>query len=276
MSSTRILLHGMTLHRGRYALIVGLLMLVAVGCGSDDSDDSSSGTSTRPASPNLAGTHWILGPDTVLGVPATGITLTAAFDDRRLTGNSGCNSYNASYETNGDKLTIGPVAGTKMACGPAPTAVEQAYLARLELVASYGIDGGALTLFGPARAALLVYEPSTGSEAIIGNWTAINYFSGSAVQSVANGSKPTAGFTAEEVSGDGGCNTFTGPVDVTATTIVMGPFASTLRACADPALQDQEAAYLAALELARTYRVTGDRLELLRAGGGIAATFERS
>jgi heat shock protein HslJ len=254
-----------------------LVLVAVVGCGSDDADDASSTTSsTAPTSASLAGTRWVLGAAADLGVPTAGVAVTAEFDDQRVTGSSGCNSYNASYETDGEELTIGPVAGTRMACGPAPTAVEQAYLARLERVAFYEIDQGELTLSGPDRAALLVYERSTGSEAILGSWTATNYYSGDAVESVANGSTLTAEFTADQVSGDGGCNTFSASVDTTDTTIRMGPFASTLRACEDPALQDQETAYLAALELARTYRVTGDQLELLRADGGIAATFERS
>ena len=58
--------------------------------------------------------------------------------------------------------------------------------------------------------------------------------------------------------------------------IALGPFASTLRACADPAVETQEQQYLTALGLAKTYQVTGDRLTLFRDGGTIAATFERA
>ncbi len=63
--------------------------------------------------------------------------------------------------------------------------------------------------------------------------------------------------------------------DVKGDTIKLGPFRSTLKACTDPALATQEQKYLAALELATTFQVTGPRLELFRADGGIAATFER-
>jgi hypothetical protein len=41
-------------------------------------------------------------------------------------------------------------------------------------------------------------------------------------------------------------------------------------------LNDQETHYLAALELAVRYRVTGGSLTLYRPGGTIAATFERA
>ena len=56
--------------------------------------------------------------------------------------------------------------------------------------------------------------------------------------------------------------------------IEIGPLASTMMACVDAALSTQEQQYLEALQLATSYRVTGARLELLRDGGTIAATFE--
>jgi heat shock protein HslJ len=117
--------------------------------------------------------------------------------------------------------------------------------------------------------------PSAGRDAITGEWTAVNYYTGAAVKAVM-GSPPTARFDRGQVTGDSGCNNFSGPYEVTDTSITMGPFSSTLMACVDPARRTQEQEYLAALELAATFRVTGNRLELRRAGGGIAATFEKS
>ena len=58
--------------------------------------------------------------------------------------------------------------------------------------------------------------------------------------------------------------------------IALGPFAATLRACADPAIGTQEQQYLAALELAKTYQVTGNQLTLFRDGGTIAVTAQRA
>ena len=46
--------------------------------------------------------------------------------------------------------------------------------------------------------------------------------------------------------------------------------------CADPALGTQEQQYLAALELAKTYQVTGNNLTLFRDGGTIAVTAQRA
>jgi len=85
----------------------------------------------------------------------------------------------------------------------------------------------------------------------------------------------TARFTKDAVSGNGGCNQYSGPATLTGTTVALGPFAGTLKACPDPA-GTQEQQYLAALELARTWEVVGNRLTLFRDGGTIAATFERA
>lgn len=44
--------------------------------------------------------------------------------------------------------------------------------------------------------------------------------------------------------------------------MTIGPLAATERACADEEVTQQEAAYLAALENATTFSITGDTLEL--------------
>ena len=85
----------------------------------------------------------------------------------------------------------------------------------------------------------------------------------------------TADFKDSQVSGESGCNSFGGPYEVKGSTIKLGPFRSTLKACTDPVLSTQEQKYLAALGLATTFQVTGASLELFRADGGIAATFDR-
>jgi heat shock protein HslJ len=255
----------------RRAAGVGLVLVVVAACGSDGSDDSGSSTSETP----LAGTHWLLQDTEEL--PTEGVSVTAEFVDGRVGGSSGCNTYNAPYVVDHPSLTIGPdIAGTLMACGAGPSSVEAAYLAALPKVREYSIAATTLELFDAEGETLLEYAAVDGGTAILGGWTATSYYTGTSVQSVAIGSNLTVDFDAEEVSGDGGCNTFGGPYEAGKRSIEMGPFRSTLKACADPELQAQEQQFLAALELADTFRVTGDQLQLFRAGGGIAATFVRT
>ena len=66
--------------------------------------------------------------------------------------------------------------------------------------------------------------------------------------------------------GPTGCNGYNGPAEITGTTISLGPFAGTLKACPDP-IGPQATQYLTALGLARTYEVKGNQLTLFREGG---------
>jgi heat shock protein HslJ len=95
------------------------------------------------------------------------------------------------------------------------------------------------------------------------------------VVSVKAGTHLTANFGQDgNLSGNGGCNQYNGPYKVDGDKITIGPLASTMMAC-EPAVSDQEAQYLAALQTAATYRIEGNRLELRAANGELAADFSR-
>jgi heat shock protein HslJ len=258
----------------QWGAMVCILFLVAAACGSDDSKDSSAGSGS--GSTRLWGRSWTLSDATSLGAPLADVSVTAEFDASQITGSSGCNTYGAPYRVDGDTMTIGPdIAATRKACEAAATAVEQAYLARLPQVASYEITGTTLTLRSETDATLLVYAAADGAATIVGGWKATSYYTGDAIEGVAAGSTPTAAFDGRQVSGTGGCNRFSGPYVVSGQSkIKIGPLASTMMACSDPALTTQEQQYLAALQLAASFRVTRTRLDLLRDGGTIAATFD--
>ncbi len=211
-----------------------------------------------------------------LGTSIDGLVVSARFFEGQVGGVSGCNSYGGSYSVKGSSLTIGSnIVSTQMACVGNASTVEQAYLARLPRTQSYKISGDRLTLLDRSGTVILGYTASSEAD-LEGSWNVTAYYSGDAIQSVNTSTKLTAKFEGDGVSGNSGCNTYSGAVVIDGEAITIGPLASTRRACADPAIQDQEQHYLAALELARTYRVTGPRLELFRADGGIAATFERA
>ena len=264
----------------RFSAVAGLLLVAIAGCSSSgsSSDDTAQTLTNNPGVPPLVHTHWILSASTDLGVPMTGVAVSAGFASGRITGTSGCNAYNAPYQANAPKLTIGPdIASTQVSCSPVPTAVEHAYLALLPKVTSYTIKGLRLSLRDAAGTTVLGYTASTGSDEVAGKWTVTTYYTGTAVQSVINGSTLTADFADGRVSGESGCNSYRGPYQLTpGAAITMGPFTSTRVACANPELQAQEQHFLDALGLATKYQVTGDSLGLLRSDGGVAATFERS
>lgn len=50
------------------------------------------------------------------GENAQAPTLSFNFTDNKITGNGGCNQYNATFSLNNDQLVVGPLMSTKMAC----------------------------------------------------------------------------------------------------------------------------------------------------------------
>ena len=262
------------------------MAVLAAACGDDDADDPAQVESTEAAAATpadeaakteLEGANWALVPGDQLGVPSEGVAVTASFEDGMLAGFGGCNQYSTEYVLDGTSLTIGTdIASTTMACPDAESAVEAAYLERLPLVVSYTVTGGTLTLLDSAGSTLLEYEAVVGADAVIGSWNVTSYYSGDAITSVLAGADLTIEFDAEQVSGSTGCNTFTGPYTVDGESISIGPLTTTRASCAGEDLQQQEADFLSALELAASYSVTGPRLDLLRPGGTIAVTSERA
>ena len=72
-----------------------------------------------------------------------GTEITANFGkEGTLSGSAGCNNYNATYEVDGDNISIGPAAATRMFC-PEPDGImeqEVQYLAALETASTYLIE----------------------------------------------------------------------------------------------------------------------------------------
>ena len=124
------------------------------------------------------------------------------------------------------------------------------------LIAACGDDSGDGS--GPDAA------DDSDARAIIGPWM-IDDIDGAAV---VPGSSPTLVFAADGfVSGSTGCNQVSGTYELDGDTITLGPIATTLRACVDDALAEQETAYVAALEAVDSFTLDEDTLDLLDADG---------
>ncbi len=78
--------------------------------------------------------------------PGSAVTMKFGADDR-LSGKASCNRYSASYETDGDRLSVGPAAATRMACAPPLMQQEARFLSLLAGVRRWSVAGGALTLY---------------------------------------------------------------------------------------------------------------------------------
>ena len=119
--------------KARFWLLLVLAAAVLAGaCGGDDDG------------PPLEGTEWALASG--VDVPGDADPPTLLLEEGNASGFGGCNTFAGAYELDGDSISIGPLAGTLMACELQKMAVEGAYLPALEAADAWSIDGDELVL----------------------------------------------------------------------------------------------------------------------------------
>lgn len=75
-------------------------------------------------------------------------TVTARFNDGKVSGHAGCNTFNASYEITDDRISMGPAMTTRMHCAE-PDGImeqEQEYLAALSRAQVFELTDNGLKL----------------------------------------------------------------------------------------------------------------------------------
>lgn len=239
-------------------------------------------TETDTTSDELAleGPLWGLqgyrGEDGSLFEPLPGSKVTAQFEEGRVAGNAGCNSYSGAAEVDGDNLTIGPLASTMAFCAPEELMQQEtAFLTNLQSATTYEIVDNQLILRDGEGADLLIFEEVEATTLEGTLWMMTNYNNGrEAVVSVAIDTEVTALFEDGQLSGNGGCNQYSGGYELEGESISIGPLISTQMFCAEPeGTMDQETLYLAALEAATTYEIKDDRLDFYDDKGSRQLTF---
>ncbi len=80
------------------------------------------------ASPQLAGSEWRPTEIGGAGVPAEPEMFVRFGGEGRLEGHGGCNGFFGSYELKGDKIEIGPLGATRMACPEPIMDAEQRFM----------------------------------------------------------------------------------------------------------------------------------------------------
>ena len=120
---------------------------------------------------------------------------------------------------------------------------------------------GVLALAGAAALLLIVVAFNTSDDLEGRTWVAEEIaIEGSLTPLVAN-TVVTAAFEDGSVSGIASCNNYFGGYEVDGDAITFGALGSTLMAC-EPAVMDQEQAYLAALAEADRFSVDGSTMTL--------------
>lgn len=132
-----------------------------------------------------------------------------------------------------------------------------------------------MTVLAVAAAfALAACSSSAATEELVGRlWTLESVTGFTTLPS--SGATPTIRFAPDgHFSSNTGCNNAGAAYRVEGDNrLVIESMMMTERACADPAGNALEKAYVAAVQRARSFRVTAERLELLDAGGAVLARF---
>lgn len=124
----------------KYAIVGETLVL-------EDADGNALLSYSVAPAVNLAGTWEITGylmaDQSAFTSPVadSGASLTFA-DDGTMSGTTGCNNVNGPYQVDGDTISIGALATTKMACEPDLTAQEEGILAALDVAATFTSGAG--------------------------------------------------------------------------------------------------------------------------------------
>ncbi len=114
----------------------------------------------------LVGTEWELAGfiegDVAWTQPEVKRAYLVFAHDGSLGGNAGCNSLRSTWMTDGDSLSVGGVAITRMSCGTQVGEVEQLVLAILADTDRYEIEERRLLVWAGDRALELVARPAAG------------------------------------------------------------------------------------------------------------------
>ncbi len=79
-----------------------------------------------------------------------------------VSGTTGCNRLSGGYALEGDGLTFGPAASTRMACPEPAMAIENAVLAALQATRAVVSEAGRLVLLDGNETAVITLAPADG------------------------------------------------------------------------------------------------------------------
>lgn len=131
----------------RVAIVLPFVLVASAfsACGGDEGSGSDPGTQDPAA---LEGESWILTQVLTAGgqTEIVEVGVSAEFDGSTISGNAGCNSYNASYEASGGDISFGPIASTKKICPEDEQSTEDRYLQLLAEIGSYEVSGRSMSM----------------------------------------------------------------------------------------------------------------------------------
>lgn len=220
----------------------------------------------------LAGSRWELvsfGPEGAEEPVIEGAAPILQFEEGgQAFGTGGCNSFSTSYTASG-QLAFTAIAATRMACSE-PEGVqeqEQRFFEAMEAAGEFELSDDQLVIHYVDGQGVLTFnrveeESGVSDTELTGTqWVLESFGSEQGEEPVVGETDLTLMFEADgRAGGDGGCNIFGGMYEVQDSQITFTQMFSTLRACVDDSVNEQETRYLQALQAATEYELSGDSL----------------
>ena len=206
----------------------------------------------------LASTQWKLTTPIYAGA---GETPTLQFSDNRLSASAGLNQINGEYRVNDQKLTISPLASTRMAGPAALMNAESQYAKSLQAARSFELsrDGQTLILRGDTTLTFASAGRTMNNPLASTQWEL------SAPTYAGIEKKPTLTFREDSLGASVGLNAMGAGYKLDGSKITLEQFISMMMA-GPPALMDAEDQYKKALASVRSYELSRDRQTLILRG----------
>lgn len=267
-----------------FAGLILTLLCGGSGCAAERPTDDLAGRAqspiaAAPAGP-IEGQVWRL--TRVRGLDEQALAAlreapTLRLEEGRLQAFGGCNRLAGGYSVDGNRVILGALAGTMMACDDDVMAVESAFKDALRGTLWFRVAAGRLTLApapdGDPELAFAAAEPPQ-LEGI--DWQVTGYNNGrSAVVSPLTDTALTVRFEGGKLTGDAGCNRFSGTYERDGARLSVGAaMATTRKSCPDEIMQ-QEREFLAAIQSAVRWAIDVGMLDMHRADGERVLTASR-
>jgi len=136
---------------GRFvgALVLGLTLGLAGGCeqiADMDLPNLDDITGHQVQLDELPDTNWRATEIAGFGHAGAAESIVSFNQDDQVSGKTGCNTYLGPYRLNGNQITFGPFAMTRMMCEPEVAPQEDAFLAALAKATTIELSRNVMTL----------------------------------------------------------------------------------------------------------------------------------
>ena len=255
------------------ALVLGALVLAACATGSPASPAASAPSSGAPAGgemtyEDLDGNAFIVtGAEGYEIVPDS--TIEIAFNQGRIAIEAGCNTMGSQYRIENNVLSVGQLVSTEMACEP-PLMAQDLWISNFIFNSTVTLEGDTMTLSKDGVTLTLTdSELANPDRPLEGTtWNVEGLIDVDAISTVPAGVEASLVFADGQVEVAAGCNTGSGPADITDTTITFGAIATTRMACGEEAM-NVESLILTFLQGEVGYTISADMLTMTNDDGGI-------